>query len=114
MLALWVTPASLDWMESMAFQVPQDYQDHLVQAQLKETGVTPGSQASPAPLAEKENLEAQEAPELLVLLDLKEKEGRAVTMGVLVSRVTLVTLVTTGTKEPRDSEDLPVGRVSQE
>lgn len=25
-------------------------------------------------------------------------------MGVLVSRVTLVTLVTTGTKEPRDSE----------
>lgn len=37
-------------------------------------------------------------------VSFQEKEGRAVTMGVLVSRVTLVTLVTTGTKEPRDSE----------
>lgn len=78
-------------------------------------------------------------------VSFQEKEGRAVTVGVLVSRVTLVTLVTTGTKEPRDSEvgvftymlkfhsigdkvnsssippffltssqELPVGRVSQE
>lgn len=63
-----------------AFQVPQDHQDHLVQAQLKETGATPGSQASPAPLAERENLEAQEAPELLVLLDLKVRCSAALSL----------------------------------
>lgn len=32
------------------------------------------------------------------------KEGRVATAGVLVSRVTLVTLATTETKEPRDSK----------
>lgn len=37
-------------------------------------------------------------------LSFQEKEGRAVIVGVLVSRVILVTLVTMGTKEPRDSE----------
>lgn len=37
-------------------------------------------------------------------VSLQEKEGRVATVGVLVSRVTLVTLATTGTKEQRDSE----------
>lgn len=54
-----------------AFPVPQDHLDHLVQELLKETGETLDFQAFPAPLAEKENLEALEAMELLVLLDLK-------------------------------------------
>lgn len=37
-------------------------------------------------------------------VSFQEKEGRVATVGVLVSRVTLVTQATTGTKELRDSE----------
>lgn len=121
-LALWVTLAYLDWMESMVntfpppttsylvlfpiavlasssslyvslplhplpfpfltiffffvFQVPLVrlvLQGRLVQAQLRETEVTLGSQASPAPLAQKANLEALEALEFLVVPVLKVK-----------------------------------------
>lgn len=37
-------------------------------------------------------------------VSFQEKEGRVATVEVLVSRVTLVTQATTGTKEPRDSK----------
>lgn len=49
-------------------RVVQDLQAHLVQAQLKETEVTLAFQAFPVPLAEKENLDCQQALGLLVVL----------------------------------------------
>lgn len=49
-------------------KVVQDLQAHLVQAQLKETEVTLAFQAFLAPLAEKENLDCQQALELPVVL----------------------------------------------
>lgn len=49
-------------------KVVQDHQAHLVQAQLKETEVTPAFQAFRDPLAEKENLDCQQALELPVVL----------------------------------------------
>lgn len=54
-------------------KVLQVLQGRLVQAQLRETEVTLGSQASPAPLAGKENQDVPEALESLVVPVLKVK-----------------------------------------
>lgn len=109
---LWETPASLDWMGSMVSKVLQVHPDHLVQAHPRETEVTLGSQASPAPLAEKEIQASLEAPDFLAALDSKEDEVRLASAEVLVSRVSPVTLVSMETKEPRDYEGVLVVRVS--
>lgn len=111
---LWETLASLDWMESMVSKVLPVLLVRLVQAQLRETEVTPGSQASQAPLAGKEIQEAPEPLEAPVALDLKENEVRLVSAEVLVSKVLLATLVTMDSKDPREFEDLLVVRVSLE
>lgn len=110
----WETPASLDWMESMVSRVLQVLPGRLVQAQPRETEVTPGSRDSPAPLAGKETRRALEAPDSPAAPVSKESEVRLATAEVPDSRVSLVNLVTMDSKDPRDCKDVPVVRVYQE
>lgn len=110
----WESLVFLDWMESMVSKVLQVLLGHLALAQPRETEVMPGSQASLAPPAGKENLDSQEARVFLAVLVLKGNVVRLASVEVLASRVSLVTLVTMEAKDPRDSEVLRGVRVPLE
>lgn len=111
---LWETLDSLDWMESMVSKVLQVLPVHLVQARPRETEVTLGSRASQAPPVGKGNQASPEATDSPAAPGSKEHEVRLASAEVLVSRVSPVTLVIMGTKEPRDYEGVPVVKVSLE
>ncbi|TKS93214.1 Collagen alpha-2(IV) chain [Collichthys lucidus] len=108
------TPVSLDWMESMVSKVLQVLQGHLVQAQTRETEVIQDSRASQAPPAGKEIQQALEPPDSLAAPVLKENEVSLDTAEVLVSRVTLVSLVTMEAKDPKEFEGVLAAKVSPE
>lgn len=99
---LWETQAYPVWMESMVSLVLQVLQGHPVQAQHRETEVTMGSQASLDPPAGKEKQESPEALDSPAALVSKENEVRVVTAEVLVSKVSLATLATMDSKDPRE------------
>lgn len=110
----WESPAFLDWMENMVSKVLQVLQGHLVLEQPRETEVTQGCQDSQAHPAERENQDSLEAPDSPAALVSKESAVRLASAEVLVSKVSLVTLVTLEAKAQRDYEGLLVGRVSLE
>lgn len=83
-LDLWETLDFLDWMENTVFRVLQVLPALLVPARHRETEVTLGSQASPAPPVQKETPAALEALDSPAALASKVNEVSPASVEVLV------------------------------